>query len=456
MKNIKTVLLAAGKGTRMKSDIPKVLHQAAGKALGEWVAEAALQAAGARPVLVVGAGADAVRKHFGDSVDYAVQEPQLGSGHAVMAAREYLRGDGYALIVAGDMPLLRAQTLKRLVKKAIGEKLGACLLSATVDDASGYGRIIRSGGNVVRIVEHRDATEQQKSIREINLSVYCFFIPLLMEALSSLQPANAQGEYYLTDCVEYLALKGHRVETMTCDDRSEGLGVNDKAQLAAAAKLLRQRINTALMEGGVTMADPDNVYIDALVTIEPDAVVYPGVTLEGRTHIGARTVLYPGSRITDSRIGQDSIVQNSVILASSVGNNSTIGPYAYLRPNSIIGNGCRVGDFVEVKNAHIKDGAKVSHLSYIGDGEIGEKANIGCGVVFVNYDGIRKNKTVVGENAFVGCNANLIAPVTIGDGAYIAAGTTVTNNVEPDSLCIGRSRQKIIPGWAKRRRKETD
>ena len=449
------IVLAAGKGTRMKSATPKVLHKAAGKALGEWALGAAAEATASKPVLVVGEGADEVKAYFGDRAAYVLQDPPQGSGHAVMAAKDYLNGDGYVLVVAGDMPLIRAQTLQSLIQKTSKEKLAACLLSAVVDDAFGYGRIVRGeNGSVKRIVEHRDATVQQKTIREINLSIYCFDIPLLREALGSLKPANAQGEYYLTDCIEYLSGKGYRIEALECADNTECMGVNDKAQLAQAAKQLRQRINTALMREGVTLIDPDATYIDATVTVEPDAVIYPGVTLEGDTHIGAQAVLYPGSRIANSTIGSRTVVQNSVILDSSVGENSTIGPYAYLRPKSIVGNGCRVGDFVEVKNAHIKDGAKVSHLSYIGDGEIGEKANIGCGVVFVNYDGQKKNRTVVEKNAFVGCNANLIAPVTIGEGAYVAAGSTVTADVEADSLCVARSRQRVISGWAQRRRGE--
>ena len=233
-----------------------------------------------------------------------------------------------------------------------------------------------------------------------------------------------------------------------------GMGVNDKVQLAAASKVLRRRINEKLMRDGVTIIDPDSTYIDAEVRIGPDTVVHPGVTIQGSTVIGEGTVLYPGSRIANSTIGSGTTVQNSVILAAHVGDNTTIGPYAYLRPGSDVGSGCRVGDFVEVKNAVISDGAKVSHLSYIGDGEIGEGSNIGCGVVFVNYDGIKKSRTIVGKNTFVGCNANLVAPVTIGDGAYVAAGSTVTHDVAPDALCVARSRQKVIEDWAKRRREQ--
>ncbi len=448
------IILAAGEGKRMKSALPKVLHKAAGKPLAGWVLEAALEATGEKPVLVVGVGAEQIKEHFGESAAYAVQQEQLGTGHAVMAAREYLAGDGYVLITAGDMPLLRAETLKSIIDTARDQGLGVCVLSAILDNPFGYGRIIREGGGISRIVEHRDATEQQKSIREVNTSVYCFHIPKLLEALAHMSNRNDQGEYYLTDCVEYIASKGYGAQTVVCADSCEAFGVNDRAQLAAAAKALRERINNALMESGVTIIDPDTAYIEAGVKVGRDAVIYPGVTLEGDTVIDEEAVLYPGSRIENSFIGRGTKVQNSVILDSKVGEHSVIGPYAYLRPHSEVGNGCRVGDFVEVKNAQIKDGAKVSHLSYIGDGEIGEKSNIGCGVVFVNYDGKKKSRTVVGKGAFVGCNANLIAPVTVGDGAYIAAGSTVTKDVESDSLCVARSRQTVIPGWAKRRREE--
>jgi len=455
MNNTIAIVLAAGEGKRMKSNTPKVLHKAAGKALCEWVTDAAAEATGQPPVLVIGKNADTVKSFFGSRVRYAVQSEPLGSGHAVMAAGEFLTGDGYTIVVAGDMPLIQAQTLIRLAQTAQNKNLGACLLTATVEDATGYGRVIcGEDGGVRRIVEHRDATEEQKFIREINLSVYCFKTALLREALGSLKPNNVQGEYYLTDCIEYISAQGIRIETADCGSPDEWMGVNDRVQLADAAKKLRRRINNEHMLLGVTMIDPESTYIDAAVTIGQDVTIYPGVTLEGRTVIEQGAVLFPGSRIADSTIGAGTTVQNAVILSSTVGARSVIGPYAYLRPNSQIGNGCRVGDFVEVKNAHIMDGAKVSHLSYIGDGDIGENSNIGCGVVFVNYDGKKKSRTIVGKNAFVGCNANLVAPVTIGDGAYVAAGSTVTKDVNDDALCIARSRQTVIEEWAKRRREE--
>ncbi len=455
MNHTIAIVLAAGEGKRMKSNTPKILHKAAGKALSEWVVDAAAEATGQPPVLVIGKNADMVKNYFGERVRYAVQSEPLGSGHAVMAASEFLAEDGYVIVVAGDMPLIQSQTLIRLVQTADEQELSACLLTAIVEDATGYGRIIRGeDGGVTCIVEHRDATEEQKNVREINLSIYCFASALLREALASLQPNNTQGEYYLTDCIEYISAKGLRVETVSCGSPDEWMGVNDRVQLADAAKKLRRRINNQHLLSGVTMIDPDSTYIEASVIIEQDVTVYPGVTLEGDTVIEQGAVLYPGSRITNSTIGADTTVQNSVIIDSCVGQHSTIGPYAYLRPGSHVGSGCRVGDFVEVKNATIKDGAKVSHLTYIGDGEIGEKTNVGCGVVFVNYDGKKKSQTIVGKNAFIGCNVNLIAPVTVGDGAYIAAGSTVTKDVEEDALCVARSRQKVIEGWAKRRREE--
>lgn len=451
MKDCTALIMAAGEGKRMMSKTPKVMHYAAGKPLAAWAADAAREAAGQEPVLIIGNGAEQVKEYFGEEAKYALQAEQLGTGHAVMCAKEHLKG-AFALVIAGDMPLLRPETLKKLVSEAIEEDLGVCVLSAVVDNAEGYGRIVREEDGL-RIVEHRDASDKQRLINEINTSVYCFKTDALLKALGELKNHNSQKEYYLTDCVQYISQR-YGAKAVVCPDAKECLGVNDRVQLAAAAKELRRRINEKLMFEGATIIDPDATYIDATVKIGADAVIYPGVTLEGNTVIAEGAVLYSGSRIVSSVIGSGTKVQNSVVLDSSVGDNSTIGPYAYLRPGSFIGNGCRVGDFVEVKNSVIKDGAKVSHLSYIGDGEIGEKSNIGCGVVFVNYDGQKKSRTIVGKNAFIGCNVNLVAPVKVEDGAYVAAGSTVTKDVEADALCVARSRQTVIEGWAKRRRGE--
>jgi bifunctional UDP-N-acetylglucosamine pyrophosphorylase/glucosamine-1-phosphate N-acetyltransferase len=438
----------------MKSSLPKVMHKAAGVPLARWAVEAAKPVVTGKCVLVTGSGAELVKEYFGDTVEYAPQEVRLGSGHAVMCAAGHLEGrDGYALIMAGDMPLITAVTLQSLKDKAEKENLDAVILSSIADDPAGYGRILRDeNGDVIKIVEHKDADAQQRNIKEVNASVYCFKIPALLDCLSRIRPVNAQGEYYLTDCVELIHAAGGRMQAVITADSNECAGVNNRVQLAAVSRLLRQRINEKLMLDGVTLVDPDNTYIDPQVKIGMDTTVYPGVTLEGDCEIGCGVTLYPGSRIKDSFIDDGTTVQNSVVLESRIGKKTTIGPYAYIRPHCDIGNGCRIGDFVETKNAQIKDGAKVSHLSYIGDGYIGENSNIGCGVVFVNYDGAKKYRTVVQRDVFVGCNANLVAPVEIGAGAYVAAGSTVTEDVPENTLCIARARQVIKTGWERKKK----
>lgn len=449
------IILAAGEGTRMKSSLPKVMHRAAGAPLARWVLEAAKPVISGKCILVYGSGGDMVMDYFGDEVNYALQNVRLGSGHAVMCAAEHLEGrEGYVMILAGDMPLITTETLENLKNTAVSQNLDAVILSSIAPDPTGYGRIIRdAAGNVTKIVEEKDADTEQKKIREVNSSVYCIKIPVLLDCLSRIKPVNAQGEYYLTDCIELVSAAGGRMQAVITPDANECAGVNNRVQLAQVSKILRQKILENLMLSGVTIMDPDNTYIDPEVKIGMDSIVYPGVTLEGKCEIGSGVTLYPGSRIKESVIGDGSTVQNSVILESRVGNKTTVGPYAYLRPHSDIGSNCRVGDFVEVKNSEIRDGAKVSHLSYIGDGYIGERSNIGCGVVFVNYDGAKKYRTVVQSDVFVGCNANLVAPVEIGKGAYIAAGSTVTEDVPEDTLCIARARQVVKTEW-KRKKKE--
>ncbi len=448
------IILAAGEGTRMKSSLPKVMHRAAGAPLARWVLEAAKPVVSGKCVLVYGSGGDTVREYFGEEVIFALQNVRLGSGHAVMCAAERLEGkEGYVMILAGDMPLITTQTLENLKNTATGQNLDAAILSSIAPDPTGYGRIIRDeAGNVTKIVEEKDADAAQKKIQEVNSSVYCFKIPVLLDCLSRIKPVNAQGEYYLTDCIELISAAGGRVRAVVAPDADECAGVNNRVQLAAVSKILRQKILENLMMSGVTIVDPDNTYIDPEVKIGADSIVYPGVTLEGKCEIGADVTLYPGSRIKDSVIGDGTTVQNSVVLESRVGKKTTVGPYAYLRPHSDIGNNCRIGDFVETKNSQIKDGAKVSHLSYIGDGYIGENCNIGCGVVFVNYDGAKKYRTVVQRDVFVGCNANLVAPVEIGQGAYIAAGSTVTEDVPEDALCIARARQVVKTEWIRKKK----
>ncbi len=431
-----TIILAAGEGKRMRSKTPKVLHTLCGEAMIAHVLRAA-SIEGAKSVVVVGHGAGDVEAYLGDRVQTAIQTEQRGTGHAVMAARRSIEAmeGGYVLVVAGDMPLLRARTLEGLVEWSRNNGAAATVLSAMADDPKGYGRLIRDmDGNVTAIVEDKDATVEQKLIHEVNTSVWCFEKEALIFALDRIHNDNQQHEYYLTDCAAILTEAGQKVGALPCDPE-EALGVNDRVQLATAAKVLQRRINTALMLEGVQILDPDACIVDARAIIEPDVVIYPGNVIEGESRIGAGTVLYPGNFIESATVGE----------------SNKIGPNAHLRPKTVTGKGCRVGNFVELKNVVLGDGAKVSHLAYCGDGEIGAKSNISCGVIFSNYDGVRKFRTTIGENVFVGCNANLVAPVTLGDGAYVAAGSTITNDVPSGDLAIARERQTLKSGWAARR-----
>lgn len=401
--DVTVAVLAGGLKDRMNSKSSKLLHCICGKPMASYAVEAAAELSGSKPVLVASSDMQELQDAFGDSVLYA----QTGIDELLPSV--CLSGEGYIVVFGADMPFACSETLELSVKTAVNKNVGAC------------------------VVMSEDEKVETSSI-------YCFDKKILKEALS--KGCKAFGE-----CIDYFADNGHGVEAV-CSEYCDV--VCDRSQLAKVSAKMRKMINDNLMTQGVTLIDPNSTYIDVGVKIGCDTVVYPGVTIEGNCEVGEDCVLYPGSRISDSDVGNGTTVQNSVLLQAKVGDNTTIGPYAYLRPKTVVGDGCRVGDFVEVKNAHIKDGAKVSHLTYVGDGEIGEKSNIGCGVVFVNYDGKKKSRTVIGKNAFVGCNVNLVAPVEVADGAFVAAGTTVTKDVEKDALCIGRSKQKNIEGWAKK------
>lgn len=448
------VVLAAGEGTRMKSKTPKVLHEIAGVPMLGWVLRAARGADLEKCIVVCGNGSDLLKERMGDSVLFAQQEQRLGSGHAVMCASHLLQGfDGYTLIIAGDMPLLTQETVAAMVDAAAAGNYACTMLMAELDNPYGYGRILRNEfGDVTAIVEEKDASEEQRAIREVNASCYCVCTPLLLECLKELKPANAQGEYYLTDIVGILNAKGEKVGAYIAADARECMGVNDRAQLAQCAEILRGRIASGHMKNGVSMVDPKTVYIDADVKIGRDTVIYPDVTLEKGCVIGEDVTLYPGSRIVNSEIGNGTSVQNSVIVDAKIGGNTTVGPYAYVRPNSDIGDGCRIGDFVEVKNSSIGNGTKVSHLTYIGDADFGERINVGCGVVVVNYDGKKKFRTSVGDDAFVGCNTNLVSPVNVGKETYIAAGSTITDDIPDGAFAIARSRQTVKTDWKDKRK----
>ncbi|WP_066687987.1 bifunctional UDP-N-acetylglucosamine diphosphorylase/glucosamine-1-phosphate N-acetyltransferase GlmU [Christensenella intestinihominis] len=454
MKECMAVILAAGEGTRMKSRIPKVLHEAAGRSMLEWVVNAVREVDAKKCVVVCGRGMDEIKERLGDGASYAEQAERKGSGHAVMCAARELEGfTGYTLIIAGDMPLLRAGTVRALVDAAEKGNYACTMLTAQLEDPYGYGRILRNElGDVTAIVEEKDATEEQREIKEVNASCYCVCTPLLLECLKEIKPANAQGEYYLTDIVGLLNARGEKVGAYIAEDAQECMGVNDRVQLAQISEILRGRILEQHMRNGVTLIDPKNTYIGADCEIGQDTVIYPNVTLEGNTRIGEDVTLYPGSRIKDSAIGSGTQVQNSVVLNAEIGEHSTVGPNAYVRPDSHIGSHCRIGDFVEIKNSTIGDGTKVSHLTYIGDSDFGKGINVGCGVVVVNYDGKNKFRTSVGDDAFIGCNTNLISPVSVGGGVYIAAGSTITEDIPDNAFAIARSRQTVKTDWKDKRK----
>lgn len=452
--NFYAVILAAGEGKRMKSRKAKVLHKVCGKELIKWVRDAAAQADIKESCVVVGHGEDQVRESLQDTVEYAVQAEQKGTGHAVKSASDFInRHEGHILVLCGDVPLITAESIKSICSKHLSSGNDATIVTAFFNDPKGYGRIDRSGnGEFKAIVEDRDCNEEQLLIKECNAGIYCFRKDMLVESLDELKDNNAQGEYYLTDVPMILKNKGHKVDTFIIDDNSEILGINDRVQLAEANEILRKRIIKSHMMNGVTFVDPNSSYLDGDISIEPDTIVYPNCILESGTVIGSECVIGPNSRIVNSQIGNNTEINNSVIMDSKVGNNTKVGPFAYIRPKNVVGDNIKVGDFVELKNSTIGDNTKISHLTYVGDSDIGKNVNIGCGVVTVNYDGKSKYRTTVGDNSFVGCNVNLVSPVEIGDDTYIAAGSTITNNVPSGSMAIARERQTIKEDWVINRR----
>ena len=452
MQNLVTVILAAGAGTRMKSNTAKVLHKICGQAMLEYVIDAARNAGSDEIIAVIGHQADQVKESVKD-VTFVLQNEQLGTGHAVMQARPVLEGrNGTVLVLYGDTPLITAQTLKRAYEAHLRERNQVTVITARVDDPTGYGRIIRDGSGKIRaIVEHRDATEEQKKINEINSGMYFFEIPALLKALDRLGNNNSQREYYLTDTIGAILSDSGSAGAFMAEDSTEILGINDRFQLSEAEKIMRDRIIRRHMENGVSFILPETSVIGPKVEIGRDTVVYPGTILEGTTRIGEQCVIGPYTRMVDSTVANETHVMNSVILESEIGSNTKVGPFAYLRPGSRIGNNVKIGDFVEVKKSEIGDNTKVSHLTYVGDAKVGRNVNLGCGVVTVNYDGIKKHQTVIGDYAFVGCNVNLVSPVEVKPHSYIAAGSTITEEVPEYALAIARSRQTIISDWVKRK-----
>ncbi|MFD0962132.1 bifunctional UDP-N-acetylglucosamine diphosphorylase/glucosamine-1-phosphate N-acetyltransferase GlmU [Paenibacillus chungangensis] len=444
------IILAAGKGKRMKSKLYKVLHPVCGKPMVGHVMDTIRAVACDRSVVVVGHGAEKVQAYLGDEVHYALQAEQLGTGHATRQAEAALDGEeGTAIVICGDTPLVKASTIEGMLKLHESSGAAATVLTAQFDDPAGYGRVIRGeDGTVKRIVEQKDCSAEELKVQEINTGTYCFDNRKLFAALGQVTNDNAQGEYYLTDVIGLMREAGDIVQAYCTDDHAEAIGVNDRVALAEAERLMRERINRSHLLGGVTLVDPASTYIEAGVQIGADSVLYPGTVLRGSTVIGEDCVIGPGADIQDSKLGDGVAVKHSVLEGAEVGTDSAIGPYAYLRPGAVIGRGCKVGDFVEVKNATIGDGSKVSHLSYIGDAKIGKDVNVGCGAITVNYDGFNKAVTEVGDGAFIGSNVNLVAPITIGDSAYVVAGSTVTHDVPSGDLAIARERQVNKPGYA--------
>jgi bifunctional UDP-N-acetylglucosamine pyrophosphorylase/glucosamine-1-phosphate N-acetyltransferase len=456
MKNLKAVILAAGEGTRMKSKKPKVLHEILNKTMIDYVIDTAKSCGAEKVCVVVGHKADEVKAAIEkDGVSFALQEEQKGTGHAVMMAGNFIEPNQDILILYGDTPLIQGDTLEKLVEKHRQENFGATVVSAAVENPEGYGRIIRDiNGNFLKIVEHKDATWEEHCIKEINTGIYIFKGADLIASLAKLNNHNVQGEYYLPDCLELILKAGGKVGAIAAEDEKEFFGVNSRVQLAEAAKIMQERINCRHMENGVTLADPENTYIGGDVKIGMDTIILPGCVLEGNTEIGEDCKIGPNSRITDMYIGNGVTFQSSTGIESEIGDNTTVGPFAYIRPNCKIGKNVKIGDFVEVKNSTVGNGTKIPHLAYIGDTDAGEKVNFGCGSIMVNYDGEKKHRTTVEDNVFVGCNVNLVAPVTIKAGAYIAAGSTITRDVSEDVLAVARARQQVIEGWKKKRIKK--
>ena len=458
MSDTHVVVLAAGKGTRMKSALPKVLHRASDKTLLAHVLGAAASLGPRSIVVVVGHHADLVRAAVPEQpgLSFALQEPQLGTGHALLQAEPCLRSatTGTLVLLSGDVPLLRGTTLCAL--RAHHERTGAAatVLTAVVDAPEGYGRIVRDAQGIAAIVEHKDATPDERQIREINSGIYAFAIEPLFDALRRIGSANAQGEYYLPDLVKIYRARGLRVEAVPLDDPREIMGVNSRKELADVTAILNSAKHEELMASGVTIVDPSTTFIGPDVTIGADTIIRPAVYLEGRTRIGSGCEIHSGVRIVDSTIDDGVLINNfCVITDSHVRRGAKVGPFAHIRPQSTVGEDAHIGNFVELKKTTMGRGAKANHLAYLGDATIGEKVNVGAGTITCNYDGVAKHQTVIEDGAFIGSDTQLIAPVRVGKGAYVAAGSSITEDVPADALAIARGKQVNKDGWVSRHKK---
>jgi bifunctional UDP-N-acetylglucosamine pyrophosphorylase / glucosamine-1-phosphate N-acetyltransferase len=458
MSDIHVVILAAGKGTRMKSAEPKVLHAAGGFPLIEHVLRAADSLQPTTIVVVVGHGAARVQQALGKRLGlrFALQEPQLGTGHALLQAKPHLAGgSGTVVLLSGDVPLLRPATLQSLVETHEARGAAATVLTARVDRPDGYGRIVRENGRIAAIVEHKDATAAEREIDEINSGIYAFALEPLFEALASIGAANAQGEYYLPDLVRIYRGQGLAVEAVSLGDPREILGVNSRRELADVTTILKTARNEELMAAGVSIVDPASAWIGPDVAVGPDTVIHPNVYLEGRTRIGAGCEINACVRIIDSTIDDGVVINNfCVITDSHIASGARIGPFAHIRPQSEVGEGAHVGNFTELKKTTLGKGSKANHLSYLGDAIIGEHVNIGAGTITCNYDGTHKHPTVIEDGAFIGSDTQLVAPVRVGKGAYVAAGSSIVDDVPPGALGIARGKQVNKDGWVEKNKKK--
>lgn len=447
------LVLAAGKGTRMKSQLPKVLHEVLGKSMLQHVIDNLRAADVQRIIVIIGHGAELVEQKIA-GVEFVYQTQQLGTGHAVMQAEQLLAGDsGTTMVICGDTPLIQSETIEQMFSHHEQSQAKTTVLTTTMENPTGYGRIIRDEQHQLSyIIEQKDANEAELAVCEINTGTYCFDNKALFHALGQIDNNNAQGEYYLTDVIKIMREAKERLEAYCIQDNDETLGINDRLALAQATGLLKERLNKKHMIQGVTLVDPSSTYIGSDVIIGEDTIIYPGSVILGTTVIGSNCIIGPNTQLTNTVIGNDTHATQSVLSDSRVGNDATVGPYAHLRQQTVCGDNVRIGNFVEMKKTQFADQAKASHLSYLGDSVVGKNVNIGCGVVTVNYDGHNKYQTQIGENAFIGCNANLIAPVIIGDNGYVAAGSTVTKDVPTDALAVARARQENKLGYAKRLR----
>jgi len=446
------IILAAGKGTRMKSDLPKVLHKVAGISMLEHVFRSVNAIDPEKTVTVVGHKAELVEQVLAGQTDFVRQTEQLGTGHAVMMAEPVLENlTGQTLVIAGDTPLITGESLKNLIDFHINHKNVATILTAEADNPFGYGRIVRNQHDeVLKIVEQKDASDFEQQIKEINTGTYVFDNARLFEALKNINTNNAQGEYYITDVIGIFRENGEKVGAYTLKDFDESLGVNDRVALATAEGIMRRRINQQHMVNGVSFVNPNATYIDVDVEIAPEVQVEANVTLKGQTKIGAETILTNGTYIVDSVIGERTVITNSMIEESSVADGVTVGPYAHIRPGSSLAKDVHVGNFVEVKGSSIGENTKAGHLTYIGNSEVGANVNFGAGTITVNYDGQKKYKTIIGDNVFVGSNSTIIAPVELGDNSLVGAGSTITKDVPADAIALGRGRQINKEDYAKR------